>query len=238
MASIKIPTPLRAYTDNQAEITVEGATIGEALKHLVAQYADLETHLFQDGKLRSFVNIYLADEDIRFLSGLETKLPEDAKLRIIPTIAGGNDDAPRLDANALKFGNGATIVLLLVAFILGAPLLVLFVAVAQLLGGLALPFAPYRLAYQQLVSNGIFSPRVVIDNAEPHRFAMLVGALFNGVGGLLLLAGAGAGWALVWIVIVLANLNFWLNFCVGCLMYYQLNRLGVPYFTASPIQES
>lgn len=236
MASIKIPTPLRAYTDNQAEVAVNGATVGQALQHLIAQYADLETHLFQDGKLRSFVNVYLGDEDIRFLSGLDTVIGEDAKLRIIPTIAGG-DDTPRLDAHALKFGNGATIVLLLLAFVLNMPLLVAFVALAQLLGGLNLSFAPYRLAYQAALRAQLLRPKVMVDNAEPHRFAMLVGAGFNGVGAGLLLAGAEAGWLPVAVVVVLANLNFWLNFCLGCWMYYQLNRLGVPFFRVSPVQE-
>lgn len=236
MASIKIPTPLRVYTDNQAELSVSGATVGQALQQLIAQYADLETHLFQDGKLRSFVNIYLDDEDIRFLNGLDTAITEDAKLRIIPTIAGGND-APRVDAHALKFGNGATIALLVLAFVLDVPLLVAFVALAQLLGGLNVSFAPYRLAYQAVVKAGVLRPHVVVDNAAPHRFAMLVGAAFNGVGAGLLLVGVGAGWLPVAIVVVLANLNFWLNFCLGCWMYYQFNRLGVPLFSVSPVQD-
>ncbi len=89
MASIKIPTPLRAYTGQQAEVTVQGSTISEALSSLVTQYPDLKTHLFQDEKLRSYVNVYLGDEDVRFLEGLDTEIGGDAKLRIIPTIAGG-----------------------------------------------------------------------------------------------------------------------------------------------------
>ena len=89
MASIKIPTPLRAYTDNQAQIDVSGGTVGEALNSLVAQYPDLKTHIYQDDKLRSFVNVFLGDEDIRFLEGEETEIEADAKLRIIPSIAGG-----------------------------------------------------------------------------------------------------------------------------------------------------
>jgi molybdopterin converting factor small subunit len=89
MASIKIPTPLRAYTGNQAEVTASGGTIAEVLEDLLAQYPDLRTHLFQDGKLRSFVNVFLGEEDIRFLSGVETTVAPDAKIRIIPTIAGG-----------------------------------------------------------------------------------------------------------------------------------------------------
>jgi molybdopterin converting factor small subunit len=89
MPSIKIPTPLRAYTGQQAEIEVTGSTIGEALAQLTAQYPDLKTHLYQDEKLRNFVNVYLGDEDVRFLDGMNTEIAADAKLRIIPTIAGG-----------------------------------------------------------------------------------------------------------------------------------------------------
>lgn len=237
MPSIKIPTPLRAYTSGQAEIVVTGSTVGEALTDLVNQHPDLETHLFAEGKLRNFVNVLLGDEDIRFLSGVETKVTEDAKLRIVPSIAGGNATVRQVDTNGLRFGNGATIVLLVLAFLLDAPIVVLLVAVAQLLGGLELPFAPYRLVYRALVARGVFVPNVITDNPEPHHFAMKVGALFNGVGASLLLLGSAVGWLPVWVVIVLANLNFWLNFCLGCWMYYQLNRLGVAGFSVSPIQE-
>jgi hypothetical protein len=144
----------------------------------------------------------------------------------------------KVDQHALKFGNGATIVLLLLAFIINAPILVLFVAFAQLCGALNLSFAPYRLAYQALVQQNLLKPNIITDNPEPHRFAMLVGALFNGVGGaLVLLAGSSIGWVLVWIVIALANLNFWLEFCAGCWMYYQFNRLGIKGFDVAPIKE-
>ncbi len=142
----------------------------------------------------------------------------------------------KVDQNGLKTGQALTILLLLAAFILNSPILVAFVAVAQLLGALDVAFAPYRVFYKA-VAQGFVKPHVIADNPEPHRFAMLVGALFNGVATLALLAGAPTvGWVLVWIVIVLANLNFWLNFCVGCLMYYQLNRLGVPGFTVARIE--
>lgn len=143
----------------------------------------------------------------------------------------------KVDHSGLKTGQAATIILLIVAFVLNSTLLVAFVALAQLLGALNSPFAPYRLLYQQVLKpSGLVKPNVIDDNPEPHRFAFLVGALFNGVAALALLANAPTlAWVLVGIVIVLANLNFWLNFCAGCLMYYQLNRLGVPGFTQAPI---
>ncbi len=89
MPSIKIPTPLRPFTGEKNEITVNGATIGEALNDLVTQYPELRAHLFNGDQLRSFVNVYLGDEDIRFLNGLDTDLESTSQLRIIPSIAGG-----------------------------------------------------------------------------------------------------------------------------------------------------
>ena len=143
----------------------------------------------------------------------------------------------KVDQNGLKTGQAVTILLLIAAYVLNSWVLVAFVAVAQLLGALDVPFAPYRLFYQNVVkATGWVKPNVITDNPEPHRFAMLVGALFNGVATLALLAGAAAvGWVLVSIVVVLANLNFWLNFCAGCWMYYQFNRLGIKGFNRSPI---
>ena len=89
MPSIKIPTPLRPYTGNQAQVSVSGATVGAALNDLTAQYPELRQHLFKEDELRNFVNVYLGDEDVRFLGGLETDLEASDSLRIIPSIAGG-----------------------------------------------------------------------------------------------------------------------------------------------------
>lgn len=89
MANIKIPTPLRAYTANEAQVEAAGSTVAEALANLVKQYPELEPHLFNNGELRNFVNVFLDDEDIRFLDGVQTELDADARLRIIPSIAGG-----------------------------------------------------------------------------------------------------------------------------------------------------
>jgi adenylyltransferase/sulfurtransferase len=88
---IFIPTPLRAYTDKQDTVEVKGATIHEALGGLTASYPDLRKQLFtEDGKLRSFVNVYLNDEDIRYLDAKEqTAVSEKDSLSIIPSIAGG-----------------------------------------------------------------------------------------------------------------------------------------------------
>ena len=90
MATIRIPTPLRAYTEGESNIAVAGANVGEALANLVDRHPELRMHLFQDDQLRSFVNIFIGDEDIRFMQGLETEIGADDSLRIIPSIAGGN----------------------------------------------------------------------------------------------------------------------------------------------------
>jgi hypothetical protein len=145
----------------------------------------------------------------------------------------------KLDQNGLKTGQALSIILLLLAFILGEAAwpLVALVAIAQLFGGLGLSYAPYKLIYQYVFKSFI-KPNIITDNPQPHQFSMLIGAVFNGAATIaLLFSNPLLAWILTWIVIALANLNFWLNFCVGCWIYYQLNRLGVPYFTVSPIKE-
>ncbi|MBV9455355.1 MAG: MoaD/ThiS family protein [Rubrobacter sp.] len=90
MPKVKIPTPLRQYTDGSSEVEVGGDTAGETLGNLAAQYPDLRQHLYTgDGKLRSFVNVYKGDEDIRYLDGPDTEVLENDELSIIPSIAGG-----------------------------------------------------------------------------------------------------------------------------------------------------
>lgn len=144
----------------------------------------------------------------------------------------------KVDLTGLKVGQAITIILLILGFVLNTWILVAFVGIAQLLGALGLPFAPYKLIYTTLIKpSGLVKSNVQPDNPEPHRFAMLVGAIFNGMATLLLFANVPiVAWALVWIVIALANLNFWLNFCLGCWVYYRLNRYGVRGFVRSPLQ--
>lgn len=90
MPTVKIPTPLRQYAGGNSEVKVNGNTAGETLNNLTAEHPDLRQHLYTgDGKLRSFVNVYKGDEDIRYLDGQETGVSEDDELSIIPSIAGG-----------------------------------------------------------------------------------------------------------------------------------------------------
>jgi molybdopterin converting factor small subunit len=88
---INIPTPLRTYTGGEPTVSVPGATVGDALQQLIGAYPELRQHLYTgDGKLRSFVNLYLNDDDIRYLEQKEaTPAQEDDELTIIPSIAGG-----------------------------------------------------------------------------------------------------------------------------------------------------
>jgi adenylyltransferase/sulfurtransferase len=94
MAKILIPTPLRQYVDNKDSIEVNGGTVGEALTGLTAQFPDLKKHLYTDeGKLRSFVNVYVSDEDIRYLNKDATPLKAGDTISIVPSIAGGSSDS-------------------------------------------------------------------------------------------------------------------------------------------------
>jgi adenylyltransferase/sulfurtransferase len=87
---IMIPTPLRQYVGKRDQVELEAKTVGEAISKLATEYADLRRHLYnEEGKLRSFVNIYLGDEDVRFLQREQTPLNENDVLSIVPSIAGG-----------------------------------------------------------------------------------------------------------------------------------------------------
>lgn len=90
MTTLRIPTPLRPYAEGQSEVSVQGANVGEALDDLITQFPSLKKHLFTEtDQLRPFVNLFLGDEDMRHLQGVETPLKEGDKLMIIPSIAGG-----------------------------------------------------------------------------------------------------------------------------------------------------
>ena len=89
---IHIPTPLRQYADKKDTIEVEAGTVGEALAGLTTKHPDLRRHLYTDeGKLRAFVNLYLNDEDIRYLQKENTKVQRTDTLSIVPSIAGGTN---------------------------------------------------------------------------------------------------------------------------------------------------
>ena len=85
-----IPTPLRAYADKQASVEVQAKTVAEALSALTGKFEQLRKHLYSDdGRLRSFVNVYVNDEDIRYLQKDQTIVREGDTISIVPSIAGG-----------------------------------------------------------------------------------------------------------------------------------------------------
>jgi sulfur-carrier protein adenylyltransferase/sulfurtransferase len=91
MAKVLIPTPLRQYAGKQDSVQLTGATVGDVLNSLTGQYADLRRHLYNDeGKLRSFVNVYVNDDDIRYLEKEATPLKDGDVVSIVPSIAGGS----------------------------------------------------------------------------------------------------------------------------------------------------
>jgi molybdopterin converting factor small subunit len=93
MPTLNIPTPLRTYTQGTSIIDLHATDVGGAVKELVAEYPSLYPHLFTDeGVLRPYVNLFVNDEDVRHLQGLETELGDQDRLRIIPSIAGGNNN--------------------------------------------------------------------------------------------------------------------------------------------------
>lgn len=93
MTTIRIPTPLRPYSGGAGVVTVDGATVGEALDSLTQQHPQLRNHLFEGDQLRSFVNIYLNKEDVRGLQGPQTEIKSGDTLMIIPSIAGGRSQS-------------------------------------------------------------------------------------------------------------------------------------------------
>ena len=90
MATVRIPTQLRNLSGGDAEVTVDGSTVGEVLKALDAAHPGFAGRLFDDaGALRRFVNVFVADEDVRFAEGLDTKVADGQTVSIIPAVAGG-----------------------------------------------------------------------------------------------------------------------------------------------------
>jgi molybdopterin converting factor small subunit len=90
MPVLRIPTPLRSYTGGQSEIPVQGDTVAEAMNDLMGQYPSLKPHLYNgSGTLRLFVNLFIGEDNIKDLKGLETPLRADDRLLLSPSIAGG-----------------------------------------------------------------------------------------------------------------------------------------------------
>ena len=108
MPVLRIPTPLRAYTNGQSDVTVSGANISEALADLTTQYPTIKPHLFNDGgELRPFVNLFVGEHNIKDLQGVNTPIKDGEKLMLIPSIAGGHrhceDGARSVPSETISF---------------------------------------------------------------------------------------------------------------------------------------
>ena len=143
----------------------------------------------------------------------------------------------KVDHSALRTNQAFIITLLVLAFVLDVKWLVAFVSIVMLAGTIWPKVALFKAVYfYALKPLNIARPDVKNDNPEPHLFA-------QGLGGVFLLAatlafalnGAVVGWALTWLVVALAALNLFAGICVGCLLYYWFNRLGVPGFKVARI---
>jgi molybdopterin converting factor small subunit len=90
MCILKIPAPLRSYTDGQVEISLRGETVGEAMQDLVGKFPSLRPHPYNgDGNLRPFVNLFVGGHNARDLQGHATPIADDARVLLVPSIAGG-----------------------------------------------------------------------------------------------------------------------------------------------------
>ncbi len=88
--TVRVPTQLRTLSGGASEVSVEGSTVGEVLTALDASHPGFRARLFDDdGQLRRFVNVFVADEDVRFMKGLDTKVDAGSTVSIIPAVAGG-----------------------------------------------------------------------------------------------------------------------------------------------------
>jgi hypothetical protein len=143
-----------------------------------------------------------------------------------------------VDQTALRVNQAFIIALLTLAFILDSWVVAAFVGAVMLIGTAAPKMALFKQFYLRVLKpSGLIRPDVVADNPEPHRFAQGFGGVVVSLGVLALLLGATVvGWALAWVVIILAALNLFLGFCAGCFVYYQLNKFDVPGFEHSPIR--
>jgi hypothetical protein len=144
----------------------------------------------------------------------------------------------KVDHSAIRTNQAFIISLLVIAFVLDVKWLVVFVSAVMLIGAVFPKVALFKAIYWYILKPlNIARPDVRRDNPEPHLFA-------QGVGGTVLLVAtlafvvnvAVVGWALSWVVVALAALNLFAGICVGCLMYYWFNRLGVPGFKYARVE--
>ena len=144
----------------------------------------------------------------------------------------------QVDHSALRTNQVFIITLLLIAFVIDSVWLVAFVGFVMLIGTAVPTWGLFKRIYTLILKPlGFIKPDVIEDNPEPHQFAqgfggfVIVGAVIS-----LFLSANLLGWVLVWLVLILAGLNLFLGFCVGCFIYYQLSKFGIPGFLAEPLR--
>jgi hypothetical protein len=144
----------------------------------------------------------------------------------------------KVDHSALRTNQAFIIGLLVLAFVVDAPWLVAFVSAVMLIGTVFPRIALFKAVYWYILKPlKIARPDVRRDNPEPHLFAQGVGGAVLFIATLAFAANVSVlGWVLSWIVVALAALNLFAGICVGCLMYYWLNRLGVPGFKHTRVE--
>jgi hypothetical protein len=144
-------------------------------------------------------------------------------------------ETSKVDHSSLRVNQALIILGLLAGFIFDIPWLVAAVAFVML-AGTVIGRPGFFFVYLGILRPArIVRPHVLADNPEPHRFAQGFGGVVAGIAAALLFLGSAfAGWALTWLVIVLAALNLFAGFCVGCAVYYWLARIQVPGFVKSP----
>lgn len=148
-----------------------------------------------------------------------------------------NETLKNVDHTALRTNQAVIIILNILAFILNLPWLAALVGLVMLVGTL-LKIPGFGILYRRILKPlGLLTPDILLDNPEPHRFALGFGGVVMAGSTVALFAGApGLGWALTWLVVVLAALNLFGGFCLGCSVYYWLNRLNVPGFKQSQLE--
>ena len=139
-----------------------------------------------------------------------------------------------IDHSAMQTSRAVRIVVLLAAFVINEPRLVGITGVLMLVGT-ARGRGDFGFIYRALRRAGWISPDLIPDNPEPHRFAMGIGVVFLAGSTLAFLAGLPIlGWVLTWVIIGLTALNLFGGFCVGCAVYYWMNRIGLRGFVKAP----
>lgn len=237
MTVVRLPTPLRPFADGRKEVDVAGEDIRAALRDLARRFPGLAPHLYDEaGGLRPYVNIFRNDEDVRALQGEDTPVANGDRILIVPSIAGGRSaEARPVDYSALRTNQAVIISLLLIGFVLDRPWMAAAVGAVMLLGSV-LGRPGFIIIYRGVHRLALVRPDRVRDHPEPHLFAQAVGGTLLEVAfAALLLASPAIGWALVWLVVALAALNLFGGFCVGCAIYYWLNRVRAPGFRAAPL---